>query len=256
MVVKQKERVTIPVSGMHCAACVSKVESALGDIAGVEQAQANLAAANAAVVCDIEHLSLTEVEKAVRGIGYQVPWERLELLVLGMMGTHCQDRIERAVGDLPGVVRVQVNLATDSVSVEFAASLVSSAQIKRTLREQADGVGRRLRKARLAGTTIHIKLRWSDFTTLTRQTTRPQPTDLDDEIYETALRLFEKNWPPGKAVRLIGVGASGFETPARQLGLWDAQEDQAARSLQSALDELREKFGDDAIRRGSDFAEE
>jgi Cu+-exporting ATPase len=135
MTVPAKERITIPVGGMHCAACVSKVEAALGDVAGVAGAQANLAAGNAALVCDIEQLSLPAVEQAVRDIGYEVPWERLELLVLGMMGTHCQERIEAAVGELPGVVRVQVNLGTDSVSVEFAGSLASAAQIKRTIRE-------------------------------------------------------------------------------------------------------------------------
>ena len=135
MTAQTKERITIPVSGMHCAACVSKVEKALGEVSGVEQAQANLAAANAALVCELDQLSLPAVEQAVRDIGYQVPWERLELLVLGMMGTHCQDRIERAVGELPGVVRVQVNLATDSATVEFSGSVTSAAQIKRTIRE-------------------------------------------------------------------------------------------------------------------------
>jgi len=126
VVAEQKQRITIPVSGMHCAACVSKVESALGDLPGVEQAQANLAASSAAVVCDLGQLSLPAVEEAVRGVGYQVPWERLELLVLGMMGTHCEEIITRAVGELPGVVRVQVNLGTDTVSVEYASSLASS----------------------------------------------------------------------------------------------------------------------------------
>jgi Cu+-exporting ATPase len=130
-----KQRVTIPVSGMHCAACVTKVEKALEDVAGVSKAQANLAAANAGLVCDVEQLSLPQVEEAVRDIGYQVPWERLELLVLGMMGSHCQEIIERAVGALPGVVRVSVTPATDSATVEFAGSLTSAAQIKRTIRE-------------------------------------------------------------------------------------------------------------------------
>src|SRR3989304_4359425 len=126
MVAETRERVTIPVSGMHCAACVSKVEKALADVPGVSDAQANLAAANAAVVWELDELSLPKVEQAVRDIGYQVPWERLELLVLGMMGTHCQDRIERAVGELPGVVRVQVNLATDSATAAFAGSGASA----------------------------------------------------------------------------------------------------------------------------------
>ncbi|MDZ4278910.1 MAG: copper ion binding protein, partial [Dehalococcoidia bacterium] len=135
MALKSKERITLPVSGMHCAACVSKVEKVLGEVPGVEEAQANLAAANAAVVCDLDRLSLPAVEEAVRGIGYQVPWERLDLLVLGMMGSHCEEIITRAVSELPGVVRVQVNLGTDTVSVEYASSIASSAQIKRTVRE-------------------------------------------------------------------------------------------------------------------------
>jgi Cu+-exporting ATPase len=135
MPAKATERVTIPVSGMHCAACVSKVEKALADLPGVDEAQANLAAANAAVACDIDRLSLPAVEEAVRGVGYQVPWERLELLVLGMMGSHCEEIITRALGELPGVVRVRVNLATDTVNVEYASSLTSSTLIKRTVRE-------------------------------------------------------------------------------------------------------------------------
>jgi Cu+-exporting ATPase len=64
-----------------------------------------------------------------------VPWERLELLVLGMMGSHCEEIITRALSELPGVVRVQVNLGTDTVTVEYASSLTSAALIKRTVRE-------------------------------------------------------------------------------------------------------------------------
>jgi DNA polymerase-4 len=163
-------------------------------------------------------------------------------------------RRARGIDDGP----VETERETKSVSQEttFTRDVSDEEVLKRTLREQAEGVGRQLRKSELAGTTVHIKLRWSDFTTITRQVTRTQPTDLDLDIYETAAGLFDKNWPPGKAVRLIGVGVSGFETAARQLSLWDAAEDEEARQLQSALDELRERFGEDAIRRGSDLAEE
>jgi len=110
----------------------------------------------------------------------------------------------------------------------------------------------RLRKSELAGMTIHIKLRWSDFTTLTRQITLAAPTNLDHDIYQIAVRLFEKHWPKGKAVRLIGVGVSGFETPARQLGLWETSENHSRQQLQETLDNLREKFGEQAVRRGRD----
>ena len=64
-----------------------------------------------------------------------MPWDRIELLVLGMMGTHCQSIIEKAVGELEGVAKVEVNLGTDTVAVEYAAGIISPAQIKKTIRE-------------------------------------------------------------------------------------------------------------------------
>ena len=106
----------------------------------------------------------------------------------------------------------------------------------------------------MRGTTVKIKLRWSDFTTLTRQVTLNQPTDLDGDIYAAAGRLFDQTWPPGKRVRLVGVGVTGFDTPAYQLGLWDALPEEEHR-LQDTLDELRDRFGRGAIRRGSQLGD-
>ena len=64
-----------------------------------------------------------------------MPWDRIELLVLGMMGTHCQSIIEKAVGEMDGVAKVEVNLGTDTVAVEYVAGIISPAQIKKTIRE-------------------------------------------------------------------------------------------------------------------------
>ena len=117
------------------------------------------------------------------------------------------------------------------------------------LRELSAQVGRRLRKAGLAGTTVKLKLRWPDFTTLTRQVSRPQPTDQDEQIYTTALDLLSKVRAKGQAVRLIGVGVSGLGAPLRQLELW-GQQSERSRKLQQALDELQAKYGKQSIRRG------
>ena len=100
-----------------------------------------------------------------------------------------------------------------------------------------------------------LKIRWADFTTLTRQTTLGQPINLDREIFAEAVRLFEKTWPSGKRVRLIGVGASHFETPARQLGLWDGSSFEVEQRLQETLDALRERYGCGAIEPGSQLKE-
>ena len=123
--------------------------------------------------------------------------------------------------------------------------------LRRTLRRLCDGVGLRLRRDGLMGRTVFIKVRWPDFTTLNRQTTLPQPVDQDDEIYAAALDLFQREWVLGRAVRLLGVGVSGFEAQARQLGLWDADQTQQNSRLQSTLDDIKNRFGEDTIQRGS-----
>jgi DNA polymerase-4 len=138
-----------------------------------------------------------------------------------------------------------------SISQEntFVRDVRDDKLLANTLRELSAKVGRRLRQANIAGTTVKIKLRWPDFTTLTRQVTMSQPTDQDEEIYHLALDLLGKVRAKGKAVRLIGVGISGLGTPLRQLELWGADAEKSRR-LQEALDEVRARFGDKAIRRG------
>ena len=72
------------------------------------------------------------------------------------------------------------------------------------------------------------------------------------DIYQAAYQLLERTWNGNRSVRLIGVGVSHFETAQRQFELWDVRTEQPqSESLKAALDELRERFGDQAVRRGS-----
>ena len=139
--VKQREKeertgqeITIPVAGMSCAACVDKVEKALKGLAGVQEATVSLAAGKAGVLFDPQACALPDMERVIEDIGYEVPWARLQLLVLGMMGTHCEEAIKTALSALPGIVSVEVNLATDTVTVEYSDALVAAAEIKKTIR--------------------------------------------------------------------------------------------------------------------------
>jgi len=143
---------------------------------------------------------------------------------------------------------------TKSVSQEvtFVRDISDGVALHHTLRELCDQVGRRLRESNLAGTTVKLKLRWPDFTTLSRQMTLDQPTDIDDEIQAAALKLFEAEWRPGKAVRLLGVGVSGLGPPARQLSLLDSTPEKN-RKLLDAVDKLRDKYGDGVVKRGGDL---
>jgi DNA polymerase-4 len=161
----------------------------------------------------------------------------------------------RGIDDRP----VETYRETKSVSreVTFAKDVVDPQVLNATLKELSESVSRSLRKESLAGCTVKLKLRWSNFATLSRQVTLPQPTDLDEAIFSAANELFAKAWQPRQPVRLIGVGVSGFDKPARQLSLWDAspekQEQEAKKKrLQHALDNLHEKYGENILKRGSD----
>ena len=85
----------------------------------------------------------------------------------------------------------------------------------------SEQVAKRLQKHEANGDTIKIKIRWTDFRTITRQKKIFGPTNQANTIYKTAEELFDMVWRPGEAVRLIGVGVSGLEDGSFQLGLWD-----------------------------------
>jgi DNA polymerase-4 len=169
-------------------------------------------------------------------------------------GENGRDLARGASGMDESPVTTEHTLKSVSQETTFARDVRDDRQISGTIRELSAEVGHRLRQARVAGTTVRIKLRWPDFTTLTRQVSLPQPTDQDEQIYATALDLLSKVRSRGQAVRLIGVGVSGLGAPLRQLELWGAQSEKARR-LQDALDALHEKFGDESIRRGRNLDE-
>lgn len=143
-----------------------------------------------------------------------------------------------------------------SISTEttFARDERDPKVLIKVLREQTEEVGKRLRELGYSAATVKIKLRWPDFTTLTRQMTLTIPIHSDEEIFKAAQSVFYKNWTEGKAVRLIGIGVSGFEIVHRQLHLWEKSGSSRKPDdpkLQNALDQLRERFGPGVIHRGA-----
>ncbi|MCP4285633.1 MAG: DNA polymerase IV, partial [Gammaproteobacteria bacterium] len=141
-----------------------------------------------------------------------------------LFGKNGHELAKRAKGiDTRAVVTAR---AAKSFSQEttYARDVRDEKVLLRTLQRQADQIARQLQRKELTATTVRIKLRWPDFTTLTRQTTLNQPTSDDALIAQLAERLFRKVWRPGKAVRLLGVGVSGLSSPPQQLSLWDQKE--------------------------------
>lgn len=186
-------------------------------------------------------------ELGIHTIGEIATWPEQELI--RRFGENGRDLAHHAKGIDNRPVVTEHEIKSISQEITFSRDTTDEKVLERVLRDLSAQVGRRLRKQELAGTTIKVKLRWSDFTTLTRQITLPSPTDQDEEIASIALQLMQRVRPKGQAVRLIGVGVSGLGAPIRQLGLWDADAEKQ-RKLQEAVDELREKYGEKAIKRG------
>lgn len=149
--------------------------------------------------------------------------------------------------------------ATKSISQEttFSKDIRDGVLLGKTLEELSERVAHRLKEENLVGTTIKLKLRWADFTTLSRQVTLDEPTFEANTIYQCAKKILDSTWQPGQAVRLLGVGVTGLGNPVRQLRFWDAkiesEESQKEHRLRSAVEALRERFGENALRWGSDL---
>ena len=187
-------------------------------------------------------------ELGIYTIGDLAKWPESELV--RMFGENGRDlaRHSKGIDDRPVVTEHE----TKSISQEitYSRDVRDDAVLQKTLHEMSAEVGKQLRQNNLAGKTIKLKLRWPDFTTLTRQTTLTNPTDQDDEIERVALELLKAVRKPYQAVRLIGVGVTGLGQPLRQLGLWDVDSEKE-RKLQEAVDELHEKYGRNVIKRGN-----
>jgi DNA polymerase IV len=187
-------------------------------------------------------------ELGIHTIGDLARWPEYDLVRL--FGENGRDLARHAKGIDDRPVVTEHETKSISQEVTFSKDVRDDKLLEQTIREQSSEVARQLRKNNLAGKTIKLKIRWPDFTTLTRQTTLNDPTDQDDLIFRTALDLMRAVRKPHQAVRLIGVGVSGLGAPVRQLGLWDMNLERERR-LQEVLDELQEKYGNHVIRRGN-----
>jgi DNA polymerase-4 len=144
---------------------------------------------------------------------------------------------------------VGADTETKSISHEhtFNEDTSDVNQLGATLMRLSEMVGRRLREAKLHARTIQLKLRYKDFTTITRAHSLPVPTQLDGEIFEQARTLFRNNWKPGREVRLLGVQASSFEAQAEQINLLEGGRQHRWKDALAAADRLRDKFGESSV---------
>jgi DNA polymerase-4 len=129
----------------------------------------------------------------------------------------------------------------------FNEDTADMAQIEPTLARLCEMVGRRLREHGLHARTIQLKLRYSDFSTITRAHSVSRATQLDTELFEEVRELFRRNWKAGAAVRLLGVHVSGWADGDQQLDLMDQGRHEKWKQALAAADRMRDRFGESAV---------
>jgi DNA polymerase IV len=129
----------------------------------------------------------------------------------------------------------------------FGEDTADLTQLESTLARLSEMVGRRLREHGLHARTIQLKLRYSDFSTITRAHSIGRPTQLDTELFAEIRDLFHANWKLGAAVRLLGVNASSFDENAEQMDLLGEERHERWTRALAAADRLRDKFGESAV---------
>jgi DNA polymerase-4 len=144
------------------------------------------------------------------------------------------------------------DMGPKSVSHEHTYGQDTADQVKleATLSRLSEMVCRRLREQNLSARTFQLKLRYSDFSTITRARTLSSATAVDSEVLTAIRDMFRANWNR-KAVRLLGVHAAHFEDESPQMNLDDGAAHNKWNQALSAADRLREKFGESAISLGT-----
>ena len=120
--------------------------------------------------------------------------------------------------------------------------------LERWLLIQAERIGREVRGLGKKGLTVTLKIKFQDFSSITRSRTLPRPTDITTEIFEAARTLLSAEKLP-QPVRLIGTGVSNFRFVQAELPLMPDAGRKRSRQLDQAMDRIRDKFGNKSILR-------
>jgi DNA polymerase IV len=197
------------------------------------QTQKKLEAFGVVTIADLRSLSL-EVLKTAFGVNSEHFW-----------------RLSRGLDSRP----VIPDRDAKSISHEttFYHDLHDALVLRAWLLELSDQVARRMRRYEIIGKCVQLKLRYSNFETLTRSQSLSEPTHATDLIAGTATELFARNaFDLNRGVRLLGVGVSQLTANRPvQLSLFEEPERERSKRIDQASDLIRDKFGATAIRRGS-----
>jgi DNA polymerase-4 len=189
-----------------------------------------------------------------------------QAVFLSLWGKNANLMRERTLGIEDSPVIADDTVKSVSNEVTFAVDLYKLDEIKAAIATMAAKVARRLRAKGLSGQTVTLKLRYADLSIRTAQHSLAIPVDDEHDFIETLYTLLHRIWRSGDAIRLVGVGVSGFEHKAVQLSFFDdlnaAADNTAAfatnthddlHRLSEATDKVKNRFGEQAVRYGREL---
>lgn len=141
-----------------------------------------------------------------------------------------------------------------SISAEetFAEDIADGETLASVLLHQVEEVAQRLRQEQMQCRTVTLKFRYGDFKTVTRSHTMDVPASTTQALLHEAQKVFAKWYQQsGGALRLLGFGVSGLShAGSGQMLLFGEAEDEKQKKVDEAFDKIREKYGEDSLKRG------
>ena len=135
MVATPKSQITLPITGMTCAACVSHVSDALEEVGGVEGVSVNLATEKASLDLGSNDIELSTITRAVEDAGYGIGTRKTTLAIGGMTCAACVMHVENALEEADGVLSASVNLATERASVEYVPGVAGISDLRHSVED-------------------------------------------------------------------------------------------------------------------------
>jgi DNA polymerase-4 len=171
--------------------------------------------------------------------------------LVAMFGKHGRKLWNLANGNDPRAVVPDHASKQISHETTFGRDITELETLRAWISELAANVGRRLRRHHRTAHTIVLKLRYGDFTTITRSHTLAEPTDATASIFHAADELLRTRLPKRRlSVRLLGVSVTGLSGSGGQKLLFPPDEDSARPAIDVVADLIAQKFGRDALRSG------
>ncbi|MGI6552330.1 MAG: heavy metal translocating P-type ATPase [Bacillota bacterium] len=131
----QAHTISLPVSGMSCAACAGRIEKVLQEKAGILTAAVNLSLGKATLTYDTHLIQLDDIIQTIHDLGYQVPDEEMELIISGMSCASCSARLENKLASLEGIREAAVNFAAGKATVKYIPDLINPRDIRQAVED-------------------------------------------------------------------------------------------------------------------------